>query len=151
MMKQFLAGFFVLFLLSGCSTLIPSLDPPKVTVESFRALPSEGNGAPRFEIKLRIANPNEMSFDIAGISYSVDVLGRELLSGVTNDIPVIEGYSEGVVTLEAGLQLLEILRLVAGLGREMTDTLEYRFAAKVDFRGLMPTQRVEETGTFSFN
>ena len=58
--------------LGACSTLSGEYDPPKVALESFRALPSDG-AAPRFEIKLRIANPNKQELDIAGISYSVEL------------------------------------------------------------------------------
>ncbi len=132
-------------LLTGCASIAPQLDPPKVSIESFRSLPSSG-GAPRFEIKLRVANPNKQTLDIAGISYSVELLGKEVISGVTNDVPTIEGYSEEVVTLEASLQLFQLLRLLSGLGRTQADALDYRFSAKIDFNGFVPTQRIEETG-----
>jgi LEA14-like dessication related protein len=134
-----------LLMLSGCASITPDLDPPKVTLESFRALPSQGT-APRFEIKLRVVNPNKQTLDIAGISYSVELQDKELISGVTNDIPVIEGYSEEVVTLEAGLQLFQLMRLLTSLGSSASDSLEYRFSAKIDFNGFVPTQRIEETG-----
>ena len=138
---------FTLFLaVTGCASLVSEMDPPKIALESFRSIPSD-SGAPRFEIKLRIANPNKQTLDIAGISYSVELLDRELISGVTNEVPVIEPYSEEVVTLEAGPQLFELVRLFASLGREPTEQLDYRFAAKVDFNGFLPTQRVEDTGT----
>ncbi|MBE9537807.1 MAG: LEA type 2 family protein [Proteobacteria bacterium] len=137
--------FFWLALLTGCASIAPELDPPKVSIESFKSLPSSG-GAPRFEIKLRVANPNKQTLDIAGISYSVELLGKEVISGVTNDVPTIEGYSEEVVTLEAGLQLFQLLRLLSGLGRTQADALDYRFSAKIDFNGFVPTQRIEETG-----
>ena len=91
-------------------------------------------------------NPNKQPLDIAGISYSIELLDREVITGVANDIQPIEGYGEGVVTLEAGLQLLEILRLMAGLGASQSDPLVYRFAAKIEFNGFMPTQRVQERG-----
>ena len=142
------ACIFLFFLLGACASLQPEIDPPKVSLESFKALPSQG-GAPRVEIKLRIANHNKQTFDIAGISYGVEIQGQELISGVTNDVPVIEAYSEEVVTLEAGLQLFHLLRLLASLGMEPTDALEYRFMGKIDFKGFVPTQRVEETGTIS--
>jgi LEA14-like dessication related protein len=132
-------------MLSGCASITPDLDPPKVTLESFRALPTQGS-APRFEIKLRVVNPNKQTLDIAGISYSVELLDKELISGVTNDIPIIEGYSEEVVTLEAGLQLFQLMRLLTSLGSNASDSLEYRFSAKIDFNGFVPTQRIEETG-----
>lgn len=141
---------FVLTMLAGCASLTSELDPPKVSLESFRSLPSEGN-TPRFEIKLRVINPNKQTLDIAGISYSVELLDRELITGVTNDILPIEGYGEGVVTLEAGLQLLEILRLMASLGTSTSEPLVYRFSAKIDFNGFIPTQRIEETGELQLN
>jgi LEA14-like dessication related protein len=95
---------------------------------------------------LRVINPNEQRLDIAGISYSVTLLGKELVTGVTNDIPPIEGYGEGIVTLQAGLQILELLRLVASLGASGSEPLDYRFTAKIDFNGFIPTQRIEEKG-----
>lgn len=132
----------------GCAGLTPEMDPPKVTVESVERLPTSAGG-PRFKIKLRVTNPNKPTLDIAGISYSIEVLDRELLSGVTNDVPVIEGYSEEVVTLEAGINLFQFVRLLAGLGKTATDALDYRFSAKIDFNGFVPTQRVEETGVLN--
>ena len=146
--KRWLFLFLALFLLAGCASLTPEIDPPKITLESLAPLHSEG-GAPRFEIKLRIANPNKQSFDIAGISYGVEIQGKELISGVTNDVPELAPYSEEMVTLEAGLQLFQIVRLLAGLGKEAGDSLDYRFTAKVDFNGFVPTQRIEETGSFT--
>ncbi len=139
----FLAVFAAM---AGCATVMPEMDPPRVSFENIRSLPAEGAG-PRFEITLRIANPNEQSLDIAGISYSMDILDKELISGVTNEVPVIEGYTEEVVTLEAGINLFDVLRLVSGLGDSSLEALEYRFRAKIAFRGLVPTQRIEESGT----
>jgi hypothetical protein len=136
--------------LGACANLAPDLDPPKVSLESFRSLPSEG-GAPRFEIKLRIMNPNTQPLDIAGISYSVELLDKELITGVANDIAPIEGYGEGVVTLDAGLQLFEVLRLMASLGEAASQPLVYRFSAKIDFHGFMPTQRIEDSGEITLN
>jgi len=132
-------------LLSACATLTEPMDPPNVSLEDFSSLPSEGGG-PRFEIKLRVQNPNEQKLDIAGISYGIELAGTEVITGVSNDIPVIDGYSEGIVTLQASLKLLQVLRLLTSLGQTMGDELTYRFTAKIDFRGLVPTQRVEEVG-----
>ncbi len=135
----------VLAILAGCASLPSDIDPPKVSLESFRSLPVK-SGPPRFEIKLRVINPNKRPLDIAGISYSIELLDKEVITGVANNIPPIEGYGEGVVTLEAGLQLLEILRLMTSLGASQSDPLVYRFTAKIDFNGFMPTQRIEESG-----
>lgn len=137
-------------LLAGCASLMPELDPPKISLVSFKSLPGQ-SGAPRFEIKLRVMNPNKQALDIAGISYSVELLDKELITGVANDIAPIAGYGEGVVTLEAGLQLLELLRLMASLGSAGSEALDYRFSAKIDFNGFIPTQHIEERGEISLN
>lgn len=136
-------------ILTGCAALTPQFDPPKVSLVGIRHLPSTG-GTPNFEIKLNILNPNQEPLDIAGISYTITVLDKELIAGVANDIPVIKGYSAAEVALQAGFQPLELLRLIASLGTNTTKTLDYRLSAKIDFRGLMPTQRIVESGEFTF-
>lgn len=134
--------------LAGCASLMAERDPPVVSVENIRSLPSQGEG-PRFEIVLRVANPNKEALDIAGISYSIDIQGHSLVSGVTNQVPRIAGYTEETVTLNAGVNLIEVLRLLGNLGQARGDALEYTFAAKIDFEGFLPTQRVTETGTLA--
>lgn len=143
--RHSIALFLGLVTLVGCASLAPQLDPPKVSLISLRNLPSEG-GAPRFEIKLRVINPNKQSLNIAGISYSIALLDKELVTGVTKDVPPIEGYGEGIVTLNAEVQLLQLLRLGATLGTTRSEPLVYRFSAKIDFIGFMPTLRLEESG-----
>ena len=135
----------IALLVAGCASVTGDLDPPNVALDSFSSLPSDGGG-PRFQIKLRVQNPNKQALDIAGISYSIALLDREVITGVTNEVPLIAPYGEEVVTLEAGLNLVQLLRLLTGMGRAQGEALEYRFAAKIDFNGFLPTQRVEETG-----
>lgn len=141
---------FAVVLTTSCATLTTPMDPPRVTLDDFASVPSEGAG-PRFQIKLRIQNPNEQTLDISGISYAIELAGQEVITGVSNDVPVIEGYSEGVVTLDASLQLFQVLKLFASLGQTPADELTYRFSAKIDFKGLIPTQRVEEEGQITLN
>jgi len=149
-MRYAVLTILAVVLLAGCASLVPELDPPKISVLSFKSLPSDG-GAPQFEIKLRVLNPNKQTLDIAGISYSVAFLDQELITGVTNDVSPIAGYGEGVITLNAELQLLELVRLVTSLGSAGSKPLAYRFSAKIDFNGFIPTQRIEETGEIKLN
>ena len=134
--------------LGGCASLLGERDPPRVSVDQLRLLPAQGSG-PRFAITLRIANPNRQALSIAGISYSLALLEKEVISGVTAQVPRIGPYQEETVTLEAGLDLLQVLRLLAELGRPRDAPLDYRFAAKIDFHGLVPTRRVEERGSIT--
>jgi LEA14-like dessication related protein len=149
-MKVVIAVLAALCLLAGCASMTQDFDPPKVTLDSFKSLPGS-EGVPRFEIKLRVANPNVQALDIAGISYTIELLGSELVAGVSNDIPRIEGYAEEVITLESSLNLFQLLKLLARFGMQPADELDYRIAAKIDFNGLVPTQRVEDKGVINLN
>lgn len=147
-LRPALSLVFAIFLtlgIGGCATLTEPMDPPSVSLDSFSSLPSDGAG-PRFQIKLRIQNPNEQTLNISGVSYGIELAGQEVVTGVSSDVPVIGAYSEGVVTLEANLKLFQMLRLLASLGQSEADQLTYRFTAKIDFKGLVPTQRIEEVG-----
>jgi len=139
-----------LALLVGCASITPEIDPPKISLLSLRSIPVEGE-SPRFEIQLRVINPNKETLDIAGISYSIELLGRELITGVVNDVSPIAGYGEGIVTLDAGLQLLELFRLMVSLGTASSEPLVYRLKAKIDFNGFIPTQRLEDSGEITLN
>ena len=145
-MLRFLLLSVALFL-AGCAGTSYQQDPPKIILDGVHSAAGQ-TGAPRFRIDLRVQNPNAEPLDIAGISYEVLVQDVELLSGVTSDVPVIQGYSEEPVTVEAGLNALQLLRFFTrlGSGEQTLDRLEYTFRAKVDFRGFVPTQRIEETG-----
>ena len=136
--------------LTACATLTGDLDPPQITIENVESLPDSGS-TPRFLITLRIANPNKQALDIVGVSYSMELLGKELMEGVSNEIPRIEPYGEGEVKVVASLKLFQLLRLFASLGQEPTESIEYKVSAKIDFAGLIPTQRVEETGGIDFS
>lgn len=140
-----------LTLAGGCASLYGDKDPPAISMESFRTVASEDSAIPRFEVTLRVANPNKTALKIAGIAYSIEILGKELIMGVTDDVPVIEPYSEEIVKLEAGLQVVGILRLMASLGTTPKEALDYRFSAKIDFEGFMPTQRIEKTGKINLD
>jgi len=146
MLRNLITALLAL-LLVACAGLSKELDPPKVSIENFRSIPSEGSG-PRFEVDLRIQNPNATALDIAGISYDIALQGIELISGVSNQVPLIEGYAEEVVTLQSGLNMIQLIRFFARLGggQQSLDALEYRVTAKIDFKGFMPTQRIEESG-----
>lgn len=132
-------------LLGACATLSPDYEQPTVVLSSLRALPSEGM-APAFEIGLRIINPNPQPLELEGVVYTVSVQGHELVKGVGKGFPVIDGYSEGEVTLTASANLLAGIRFIGDMMQSGQEPLEYTFEAKLDLSGLYPSIRVREQG-----
>lgn len=150
-MKKIWVALFVfsLFLNAGCAGLQLNYEPPTVHITSFRMLPAEGI-APRFEIGLRISNPNRTGLSPLGLSYSIEIEGHKIVSGVSNDLPDIAGYDEGEITLIATANLLNGIRLITDLMKERRDTFTYGFEAKLDTGSWRPSIQVREFGKFSF-
>ena len=135
-------------LLGGCATVQREFKEPTVSVTSFRALPSKGM-APRFEIGLHVTNPNRVALELAGLSYSVSIEGHQLLTGVANELPVIEGYGEGNITLLATADLFNSISLISDLMRQPRDTFTYEIIANLDLGGIYPDIPVKKQGRVS--
>lgn len=132
-------------LLPACTGMRPGFETPTVTITSFRPVPSTGV-VPQFEIGLRVVNPNREALKIAGVSYTVTLEGQELIKGVDNRLPVIEGYGTGDVTLTAAPNLLAGIRLITDLMSGPRDTFDYALEAKLDVGTFVPPIRVRDEG-----
>ena len=132
----------------GCAGLEPGFEAPTVGVSSFRVLPSE-RVAPRFEIGLHIVNPNRSELKLEGIVYSVTLEGHKILTGASNELPVIDAYSEGDVTLTATADLLSSISLLASMMKQPQDTFTYELDARLDIGNLRPKVHVQEKGEIS--
>ena len=150
--RRFVRGVIALMLLvgSGCATLGPDYETPAVNVSRIRALPSESI-VPRFEIGLHIVNPNRNALALQGIAYTLKLEGHKLLTGVANDLPTIEGYGEGEVTLVASTNLLGSIRFFSELMNTNPETITYDLEAKLDPGGVQPVIIVVESGEISLS
>jgi LEA14-like dessication related protein len=123
-------------------------DPPTVTVKSFRPAPSQG-AMPDFEIVLNVINPNREPLELEGIAYTVSLNGRDLIKGVGNDLPVIEGYGSGDFTLTASISLYSGIRFFNDMTKSKDGSIQYELEAKLDIGSFRPAIRIKETGDFS--
>lgn len=148
-MSRYATGVLVLLILiatAGCATLRPDFEPPTVTVNAIRMLPS-GNIAPQFEIGLHIVNPNRRALRLQGIAYTLTLEGFKILTGVANDLPTIAGYGQEDVTLIATTDLIGSIRFLSDIASRQHGTIAYDLNAKLDLGGILPALRVRESGT----
>jgi LEA14-like dessication related protein len=131
---------------SGCTMLQPELEEPRVEVIAIRMLPTEGN-VPKFEIGLRVINPNDRGLQLRGISYAVNIENRQIIAGAANNLPEIPAYGEARITLTAALSLIDGLQLIADLLQDPRDVLNYELNAKLDVGAIIPDITISETGT----
>jgi LEA14-like dessication related protein len=141
-------GLAALVILSACAGMRPGYETPTVSVKAVRALPSDSM-VPEFEIDLHVINPNSEALKLAGVSYTVSLEGRELVQGVGNDLPVIDGYGEGDFTLRASADLFAGVGLLRDLMTTRKESLSYSFEAKLDPGPLRPSIRVRDEGEVS--
>ena len=147
--KRALLALFTFIALAGCALIKPSVEPPTVVLESLRLLPANGLNQ-RFELGLRVINPNDRPLPINGMSYHVALNGYELINGVSDNIPAIGAFSETSFKLQASTNLFEALRFVNNfLGGQPRGDLNYRLRADISVAGLMRPVSVEETGLVS--
>ncbi|MCG8633170.1 MAG: LEA type 2 family protein [Desulfobacterales bacterium] len=133
----------------GCTGLQSGYETPIANVSSFKALPGDGM-VPRFEIGLHIVNPNRTPLELEGVAYTISIEGHKILTGVSNDLPVIEAYGDGIVMLRGNVSLFNSIAFFTSLARKKDpDVLSYRLEVKLDTGALRPVIRINETGTFS--
>lgn len=135
-------------LLTACAGMQPGFETPTVTVNSFRTLPSTG-AMPNFEIGLEVVNPNRDALALKGISYAISLEGHDIIKGVGNDLPVIEGYGTGEFKLTATANLFAGMQLIGDMMRGPKNEFAYQFSAKLDLGGFRPPLRIEDGGTIS--
>jgi LEA14-like dessication related protein len=143
-----LLAIFLSACIAGCTALNPGFETPNVAVSYFKPVPGEG-AVPQFEIGLRVSNPNAQALKLAGIAYTIEIEGKELIKGVGNELPTIAPYGEEEFVVTASVGLMDGLRLLQEMMNSPKDLLSYSFKAKLDPGLLQPAIRVTESGEFS--
>ena len=138
--------------LSGCAGMESGYETPTVSVQSFRPIASANGGIlPTFEISLQVINPNLEPLELAGISYTISLDNHDLIKGVGNDLPVIEGYGEGSFTVTAGVNVIAGFKLFRSLMQKDNDSFDYSFEAKLDPGAYKRKIRISDRGSISLS
>lgn len=145
-MRLLLLTLAGVMLLQGCASVSPRFEQPTVEVLSLKMLPSAGLEQ-RFDVGLKVVNPNNRALNIRGMSYSLIVEGFTVASGVTADVPEVGPYAEARFTLPASTSLVSSVRLLKHLLELNASSLSYRLEARLDLGiPLTPKMRVVEEG-----
>ena len=135
-------------LVAGCATLRPDFEPPSVSVTSFRPQSSQ-SFTPRFEIGLRVVNPNSTRLSLRGMSYKIFLNDYQVVEGAANELPVVPAYGEAQFSVIAAVSLMEGMRFVQDMLRNANGQVSYRLQAKLDVGAMIPSIRIEKTGSYS--
>jgi LEA14-like dessication related protein len=139
----------ILFLLgsvAGCASL-SGRDPLLVDVAGIETLPGEGMEL-NLAVRIRVQNPNDTPVQYDGIALMLDVNGRTLASGVSNEVGTVPRYGELVFTVPMTISAFDVARQVYGMmNADDPNRVEYRLRGKLE-GGLFGTRRFADEGTF---
>lgn len=138
------------FFLTSCSFLAqPKLEQPTVSLSSIKVLPSESL-KPKFEIGLKIVNPNAIPLSFKGLSYSMAIEGFKVINGVSQGLPTIPANGEETVYINAIVDLKKSFALLSILLKDKLTTAHYSFNAELAPKGPLPKIQFAESGEFFF-
>ncbi|NMX92290.1 MULTISPECIES: LEA type 2 family protein [unclassified Pseudomonas] len=135
----------VLLSLSACA-LFPNRDALHINVVGIEPLQSQDLEV-RFAVKLRVQNPNETAIDYNGVALDLEVNGRPLAAGVSDQQGSIPRFSETVLTVPVSVSAFSVLRQTLGLSQTQSlNNLPYVLRGKLA-GGLFGTVRFVDRGT----
>ena len=138
----------VVLLFAGCASLSPDFEEPSLQINSVRLINFDGI-APQFEIDLHIVNPNRDALDLKGVSYTLHLAGKQVVSGATSNLPVVAAYGEADFKIDASVSLLDGLQLMSKLMNQYQENLTYEFNAKLDLGSFYPTIPIKREGVLN--
>lgn len=134
----------------GACALLPQRDPVNISVVGFEALPSQDLEL-RLGVKLRLQNPNDTNIDFDGVALDLDVNGRGLASGVSDQRGSLGRFSETVLTVPVSVSAFSALRQALGLSQSQgLQGLPYVVRGKLA-GGLFDTVRFKESGVIDLD
>lgn len=97
----------LLLLGAACTSTQPI--PPQVFISDLRLLDSSVFEQ-RFQIDLRIGNPNDFALPLDGLTFDLDVNGADFASGFSNQSVTVPRLGEAVLSVTASTTLVDLVQ-----------------------------------------
>jgi LEA14-like dessication related protein len=146
---RLLSVFLLTLTLAACAAF-SKRDPLNVQVAGIQPLPGEGLEL-RMAVKLRVQNPNDMALEYNGVALDLEINGRRLASGVSDERGSVPRFGETVLTVPVTISAFSAARQALGLAEHIgMDEVPYVLRGKLA-GGLFGTQRFVEKGTLDLS
>ncbi len=136
-----------LWLTAGCTSLGKN-ERPVVTLTNLRLLESQGLSM-RFGADLTITNPGPASIQVDGLSWNLELEGSRILTGVSNEVPTLDPYTEVSLSLEASTNLTGMVELVARLANRQNEQFDYQLETRLGLSGFRLPVTYTDSGSVS--
>ncbi len=123
----------LLAVLTGCASLSEH-DPPRIGVAGIAPLDGQG-GELRFNVKLRIQNPNRVEINYKGVVVDLYVEGKRVATGLSDVPGKVPAYGELVYDLPVTVSTLNALgQAFALMQKPPQNGIGYELRGRLDSR-----------------
>ncbi len=122
--------FSLIIFLSACASFAPEPDQFKVNISSMRMLDSTLMEQ-RFQVSLRVMNRGRKAVSIDGMSFDIELNGKDFASGVSNEKVTIPAFSEGLVTVNVTSTIFGIIRQLHGMQQNKSGPFRYEISGSI--------------------
>ncbi len=131
--------------LAGCETFTRP-DALRVNVVGVEPLAGEGLEL-RFIVKLRVQNPNDTPVDFDGVAVDLDLNGKNLASGVSDQKGTVPRFGETLLSVPVSVSAFAVVRQAIGLTDvQARGELPYAVSGKLA-GGMFGSVRFSHSGT----
>ena len=117
-------------LLSACASLGTYPERPRVSLVSIQ--PKEmALLEQRYGLQIRILNPNDAAIPVAGMSYSLELNGREFAYGVSRQAVSIPAFGEALLDVDVVSNLLNVMQQLQEMSATQQESLQYRLSGNI--------------------
>ncbi|MGB5304925.1 MAG: LEA type 2 family protein [Gammaproteobacteria bacterium] len=117
-------------LLSACASMHAYKEAPRVSLASIQ--PKTLNlFEQRYALQLRILNPNDTAIPIRGLSYSLEINGREFAYGVSQQSVSVPSFGEALLDVDLISNFLNMLQVLQDNSKETHSSLKYRLVGNI--------------------
>ena len=102
----------ICLLLSGCSSLVPKLEPPKFEVVGLQVLGGDQKHQ-QLRLRLEVTNPNDRQVAVRSVDYQVALAGTDFAQGSSADAFTVPALGQTQFDLDVNADLGAMLRVVA--------------------------------------
>jgi LEA14-like dessication related protein len=130
MLRRLLA-FSLLLGLAACSSLPLNAVPPSVSVTEV-GVASLGLFEQRFDVGLRVTNPNRFDLKIEALDFELEVNGHAFASGLSRVPALIPAASSSLLRVDAIMQSKDLVRQINTLSPDiLKGGVPYRVRGRV--------------------
>ena len=119
----------ILAVLAGCAALPGNMEPLNVTLADVK--PGQfGLLEQEYAMKIRVQNPNSREIPLQGLSFAVELNGKDFAKGVSSQNLTIPAFGEVLLDVNAVSTLGSLLSQIAAM-REEPEQVTYRLQGRL--------------------